>query len=212
MSVRIASGGDRAFVSVVTKGQRIAEATVREIQAEGERLVVERLRTGQDRAGFVGRWDTGNAAKSVQLGPITWEGERCRGVVEPQGPPVEYWPVLEGGRAPGKPISAVGRMRIQTWVRRKILPRAVAEIKEERAAQINRRGRGRRASTRVGASDVKLERGERGELLDQLTFLVVRKIRRRGTPGLAPFGNAAAALRAGKARAIFDRMAATGTR
>lgn len=211
MSVRISSGGERAFVSVVTKSQVIAEATVREIQAEGERLVVEGLRGTPDRRGFVGRWDTGKAAQSVQIGPLSWEGETVRGAVQPEGPPTEYWPVIEGGRAAGKPISGVGRLRIETWVRRKLLPKAIENLKAERAGQANRRG-GRSGARSVSVRDIRLESGERNAMLESLTFLVVRAIRLRGTPGIAPFGKAATALRGGRAREIFERMAATGTR
>ena len=201
----MAPGSDRAFAAIVTRAGNLAERVVRAVQAEGERQIVETMRSGQDPRGFVGRWDTGGSAAAIRPGPVSFDGRVARGVVAGEGPATAVLPVIEGGRRPGKPVSMAGRFRIRTWVKRKLLAKAVASFKSREAAAANRRG-GRSGTRAFGAADVKLGKGEREEMLDNLTFLVVRAIRRRGTPGLHPFAKAAAALRAGKAAEIWRRV------
>ena len=41
--------------------------------------------------------------------------------------------------------------------------------------------------------------------MDSLLFLIVRKIKREGIPGIQPFGKAARKLNGGEARRIADR-------
>lgn len=205
MSVTIKDDGVGAEVYVVARASAIAEAAVRAIQADAERMIVERLATTSDAAGHVGRQDTGAAGQAVQVGPIAWEGGVCRGSVEPSGPAAAYWPVLEDGRRPNRPIGLEGRLRIQTWVRRKILPRAVGALRLSRS---NRNAFGAGIGGKGGG---RVSKDEQAELLDSLTFLVVRKIRRQGTPGIHPFKRSAEELRGGRAVMIYE-SAALGAR
>lgn len=203
MSVRIvASSGDDAFARVEARIRAVAEGAALEIAAAGEREVVEVVSSGQDPRGFVGRVDTGQARQAVQIGPVGWNGSVAAVRLAPSGPAADYWPVIEGGRRPGKPISKVGRERIAVWGRRKgVLRRIVDSL----AARDEVDG----AATHGPAKPVRrLKKGEREGLEAQAAFILARAIRRKGTPGLHPFRAAAARLRGGLARAIVERVAA----
>lgn len=203
MTVRIAAGsGDDAFARVTARVQAVAEAAALEIVAAGEREVVEVMSTGQDPRGFVGRVDTGQARQAVQIGPVAWNGRAAVARLAPSGPATDYWPVIEAGRRPGKPISAVGKARIGTWARRKgVLRRIVDSL----AAQDQVDGAAVHGPAKPRR---RLKKGEREQLEEQALFLLTRAIRRRGTPGLHPFRAAATKLRSGLARAILERVAA----
>lgn len=202
VSVRISGGGglDDPFARVTGHVRAVAEAATLEILAEGERQVVEVLSTGRDPRGFVGRVDTGQARQSLQLAPVRWDGRASRGELAPSGPPADYWPVLEDGRRPGRPISTVGQQRIAVWARRKgVLQRVVNALRARAAAD---------AGEVLPARPKRLRAGERAQLEEQAAFVIQRSIRRKGTPGLGPFRRAAQRLRDGLARQIVARVAA----
>lgn len=203
MTVRIVAGsGDDAFARVSARIQAVAEGAALEIVAAGEREVVDVMSNGRDPRGFVGRVDTGQARQAVQIGPVTWDGRKAAARLAPSGPAADYWPVIEGGRRPGKPISAVGRERIAVWGRRKGV---IRRIVESLAARDHVDG----AAVHGPAKPARrLKKGEREELEAQAAFILTRAIRRKGTPGLHPFRAAAAKLRGGVARAIVERVAA----
>jgi hypothetical protein len=77
---------------------------------------------------------------------------------------------IERGRLPG-PVSVEGRAAIRRWTRRKLLRTAMAKRLASR--KVDRIG-----GTKVLAARAK--KGEREELLDQLTEQVIRKIESQG--------------------------------
>lgn len=205
MSVRIqGQGGQDPFARVAGRARAVAEAAVLEIAAAGERDVVETMTTGRDERGHVGRVDTGAARAAVRVGPVAWNGRAATATLAPSGPAADYWPVLERGRRPGRPVSKVGAERIAVWARRKgVLQRVVNGLLARAAAD---RGEALPARPR------RLAAADRARLERQAVFVLVRSIRRRGTPGLAPFRAAATRLREGMARAILERVAARARR
>lgn len=204
MSVRVGGTGGDPFARIAGRARAVAEAAVLEIAAEGERQVVETLTTGRDERGFVGRVDTGTARSAVRVAPVEWNGRSAVARLAPSGPAADYWPVLEGGRRPGRPVSRVGRERIAVWARRKgVLRRVVNGLLAKAAAD---RGEALPARPR------RLAAAARAALERQAVFVIARGISRKGTPGLAPFRAAAGKLRAGLARAILERVAARARR
>ena len=55
-----------------------------------------------------------------------------------------------------------------------------------------------------GKGGGRVSKDEQAELLDSLTFLIVRKIRRQGTPGIHPFRKSADVLRGGRAVELYE--------
>lgn len=227
MSVRVGGTGGDPFARIAGRARAVAEAAVLEIAAEGERQVVETLTTGRDERGFVGRVDTGTARSAVRVAPVEWNGRSAVARLAPSGPAADYWPVLEGGRRPGRPVSRVGRERIAVWARRKGVLARIAQglLESSKGARVSLRARrvwdavaaqeeaaGRRMPIEFNARVTGVSAKRRAAIQKQALFLIVRAIRRKGTPGLAPFRAAAGKLRAGLARAILERVAARARR
>lgn len=204
MTVRLVNPG--AFGVIERAGEEHARRTCDLIIARGQELISETLRSGVDAAGNVGREDTGAAGQALAQEPARIVGGRVRAELNVSPPADEYWPVVEGGRAPGKRISIEGQRKILVWVTRK--------IGADRALQLLRGLSSRIASRRLaiagpGGKLRRITRDDREKALRQLAYLVARKIRRQGTPGLAPFRRAAAKLNGGEAASIARGVAAS---
>lgn len=226
MSVRVGGTGGDPFARIAGRARAVAEAAVLEIAAEGERQVVETLTTGRDERGFVGRVDTGTARSAVRVAPVEWNGRSAVARLAPSGPAADYWPVLEGGRRPGRPVSRVGRERIAVWARRKGVLAKIVQSLLESSTGAKSSLRDRRVweavayREQVAGRTMPEFRGRvtgvsakrRASLAGRALYLLTRSISRKGTPGLAPFRAAAGKLRAGLARAILERVAARARR
>ncbi len=143
--------------------------------------------TKVDAAGHRGRADTGIFIKSIHASEPVDRGPFVECLVQSRDRP-EKTNVIETGRRPGKPVSLEGRLLIRKWVERKIGNTALLQAFPDQAkvASVRTLKDGRTLVRRVKG----VKKADREALLDQLTFMVVRKIRLRGIPGIAPFGTA----------------------
>lgn len=192
----------RGLRTIAPAAIKASHQVVDAITARGQELISKALQTERDSAGHQGREDTGAAGQALEHVPAKLAGTKVVGEVVVNPPADEYWPVIEGGRRPGRPISDVGQERVARWVRRKLgqaaantLIRGLSQRREGGQLEVAFQRGGQR---RVGRSDQ--ERAMRS-----LVYLVLRKIRTEGTPGIAPFGKAARKLRTGEARRIARR-------
>lgn len=202
MTVRIVNPG--AFRVIADAGMQHAFETIDRITAKGQELISERLRTGVDAAGHVGREDTGAAGQALGHVLAKRVGSKVRGTVEVSPPADEYWPVIEDGRQPNRPISAEGMLRLERWVRRKLGPKAAESL----IRGLTQRVASKRLAVAGAGGDLRrVTKDDREAAIRSLTYLVARKIRTKGTPGLHPFRKAADALRGGEAGRIARQVA-----
>lgn len=192
----------RGLQAIAPAALKASHQVVDAITAKGQELISEHLQTEQDSAGHQGREDTGAAGQALEHVPARLSGTKVVGEVVVNPPADEYWPVIEGGRRPGRPISDVGQERVARWVRRK-LGQAAADSLIQGLSQRREGGRLEVALQRGGQRRVK--RNDRERAMRSLIYLVLRKIRTQGTPGIQPFGKAARKLRRGEARRIARR-------
>lgn len=194
--------------------RQIAIASLKEIAADAEESILDDLRNKVDKDGHKGRADTGKAGQSLATSDVKETGGTVRGGVYSvevftQPPADEYWPVIEGGRRPGRKISAEGQRKILSWVRRKLGAKAAESL----IPTLSQRAKSRRLA--VNARGGKLRRvgtKDRERAIRSLAYLVMRKIRQKGTPGIAPFRGATERLNGGDAKRIADRVAARFSR
>jgi hypothetical protein len=195
------------FEPQIDERARVGLTTVGEAAAAE---IVQRLRTDLDERGFQGRVNEGLLWRAIAAGePMkgadgVWRQETgvlAGGDLETEAA------VAEHGREAGHGISLEGRLRIRKWVERKFGDSIVDRHKRGLADDANRRGN-RHGPRAVGPEHFRLKKGEREKLIDEVTFLVIRKIRLQGIPGLHPFEKTAEHLSGGEAARIFEE--ATG--
>ena len=185
---------EKALVGLTYVGQAVHEQ------------VTTRLRDDLDERGFKGRVDQGLLFKAITAGEPhkdpdgLWRQET--GVLSAGDLAIEA-AVAEAGRSPGYGVSLEGRMRIRRWVEHKLGKGIIQRHKEGIAKAANARG-SRTGPRTFNARDVRFSKDETEALLDTITFLVIRKIRREGIPGLHMFANTGDDLRGGKAARLFE--------
>lgn len=189
MSLRVT--GIRGAFDRGNERLRVASlAAATEMAQEGERFIKEHMLDE-------GKKDTGLTAQAVKAEPAREVGYGvARANVEVASQQMTPAVVLEHGRAKGKPVSAAGRSKIATWVRRKV-PQFVAEIRavaEARAAVAGRKPKGRKADREQAAAE-------------SAAFLIARAISRRGLPAFHFFSRARHHVQ-GKAMDIYRRVLA----
>lgn len=199
--VKIVDG--RAFGVIKPRAEAASRQVVDAVVAKGHQLISEALGSATDSAGHRGREDTGAAGQALEHVLAKLKGSKVVGEVIVNPPADEYWNVIEDGRRPGKPISEVGQEKVARWVKRK-LGQAAADSLIRGASQAEEGARIRFART-DGTGFRRVKRSQRDRAMRSLVYLVLRKIRTEGTPGIRPFGKAASKLRGGEARRISRR-------
>lgn len=189
------SGGDQWDAAAEGFADRVARTGLEACGQAAHAQIVHRIHNDLDERGFKGRVDTGAIVQAVRALEPVKEGTvwKQRTVVE-QSASTEHQHVVEEGRKPGGPISYEGRLKIAQWVKRRLGARLREQAPGARTRISDRRV--------VGVQKAGLER-----LIEQVTFLVIRAIRRRGIPGLHPFRKTREDL-APKASGIFERAVA----
>jgi hypothetical protein len=130
--------------------------------------------------------------------PPTPAGAGLEAAVVVQPPHDKVAVIVEEGRRPGRPVSRAGQAAIRKWVGRKLRDRVLSRVSGARVTATNRR-----SGKVTGVKTVDAEAA-----LDSAAFLIARKIRRRGIPGIHPFRRVADAMRSGRAAQIVASVVA----
>lgn len=178
MSGRVRVTNRAGFRGLERQIDDLARAGLDELGAVAEGEVKRRMVETVDAAGHRGRVASGLTQKAViARAPVKTAGgwEQTTEISPPQD---HLGPIIEKGRKPGKGVSRAGQANLRKWARRKLGP--------VRAPTGRFRPGGR-------------ERAERSRV-----FLIARKIKRKGIPGIHVFRDTARWLRQGHARRIWD--------
>jgi len=185
MAVRVVKG--RAFEAFADGHDRATQLALAELGELARTDIVEAMAE---------RVDTGNTRQATRSRPVERTPNGYRSVVDTQPPQDVVAIVMEEGRRPGKrwPPEAP----IRRWVGRKLRDKILSRLTGARVTAANRRtGK----VTGVARDDAE-------EALDEVTFLVRRKIGRVGLPALRFFGKVADKLRAGLFRRRLEQARA----
>lgn len=190
MTMRVANGG--ALASIEGKLTAAALRTLERFGSESKRLIEEQIASGQDSRGFVGRVDTGATKQAIRPGAPERTPRGWRVTVQARPPHDIVAALIERGRRPGKKVPAKGSpgwLKVRVWVEKHMRNEALesvrgAVVKVGKSGQPKRGGKRNSAVVTLTGADA-AARTEKA--LDNMTFLVLRAIGRRGIPGLFPF-------------------------
>lgn len=183
---------------------RAATEAAREAATVAAGWAKESARSTPDSAGHVGRYDRGTFIKSIVATEPVDRGTYVEARVISRDRP-EKVNVLEDGRRPGKPVSVEGRRLIRGWVERKLLTAAL--LKSDTTGKAKPKTKTTNGVVRVvGVTGV--SKSVRERTLDSLTYLVVRKIRTKGTPGIHVMATTRARFEGPEGKAIIEEALA----
>lgn len=178
MSGRVRVTSRAGFRGLEGEVDRLARAGLQTLGDEAHEQITHRMQNTVDSAGHRGRVASGTTLQAVTPRPPVKTAGGWEQTTEIAPPQDHLGPIIEKGRKPGKGVSRAGQANLRKWARRKLGP--------VRAASGRFKAGGR-------------ERAERSRV-----FLIARKIKRKGIPGIHAFRNTAQWLRQGNARRIWD--------
>lgn len=190
MSMRVARGG--AMATLEARFGAVALKTLERFNSEAKRLIEEQIVSGRDSRGFVGRVDTGATKQAVRPGPIERTPRGYRAVVQARPPHDVVMAIIEKGRRRGKKVPAKGSAawrKVRLWVEKHLRNEALESLRGA-YVRLNKKGQPKRGGKRMSAVVSVKGPGAAARVekaIDNMTFLVLRSIGRRGIPGLFPF-------------------------
>lgn len=193
-----------AYASALSAIDRAARAAAVEVSTQAAAKVKDLIATTPDAAGHVGRIDTAAFVESVVAGEPVDRGTYVEARVFSRDNPSKVT-VLEDGRRPGKPVSLEGRLLIRKWVERKLGAKVLLAAFPNAKATTRTTRSGKTVVTKVTG----VKKVDRDDVLDSVTFLIIRKIRRRGSPGIGAFAKGRAWVNANGAAIaaqVFSRI------
>lgn len=155
-----------------------SEAALNDLGAVVEGEIRDGIANKKDSRGFVGRVQSGDTRRAATAQPARRTDSGYRQVTAFKAPFEKVGAIANGGRRPGKGVSAAGQRKLNRWARRKLGPVKAADGKRFKSG-----GR---------------EKAERSRV-----YLIARAIKKRGIPGLHVFSGVATSLRGGRAQRIF---------
>lgn len=185
--------------SLLGRADVAAQRTMVRFGSESKRIVTEHIASGVDARGFVGRVDTGDTKRAIRPGPITRTPRGMRATLEAQPPYDRIAALIEKGRRPNRKVPAKGSpgwLKVRAWVEKHLRNEALAGLRGA-VVKIGKNGKPRVGGKRASAVVSVLGKGSAARVakaLDGMTFLVLRAMRKKGTPGLFPFRKAQRAL------------------